>query len=193
MTNIPTGRQRRLAYLFVRSNPGCTTNEAAAGLPDDNPISVGATMSHLHRDGFLSRQRKGLGYRYFIAEPVAPQPLVEGQKFEQMKLDLPDAEMKLRRAELFDVGVQLAAAQEAHAEQTRRLHARIGHLEQWRDDAIARYPDLGADPALLAKARQIIIELFEVTTHQADDILAGEWDDKRIVQAILEALRSGVL
>jgi hypothetical protein len=48
-------------------------------------------------------------------------------------------------------------------------------------------------PALLAKARQIIIELFEVTTHQADDILAGEWDDKRIVQAVLEALRSGVL
>ena len=69
-------------------------------------IIIGATLSHLHRDGFLSRQRKGLGYRYFIAEPaaepaaepVAPQPLsdYERARFERMKIDLPDAETKLR-------------------------------------------------------------------------------------------------
>lgn len=201
MTDIPTGRQRRAAYLFVQSNPGCTSNEVAAGLPDENPTSIGATLSHLHRDGFLSRQRKGLGYRYFIAEPVAepvaPQPLSdwERDRFRRMQSELPEVEMQLRRAEteLFEAGALLVSQQEVHAQETKRLQARIHHLEQWRDAAIARYPDLDVDPALLAKARQIVMRASDITTALADDILAGEWDHTPIMKATLEALGSSVL
>ena len=190
MTDIPTGKQRRAVYLFVRSNPGCTSNEAAAGLPDENPTSIGATLSHLHRDGFLSRQRKGLGFRYFIAErgtaTVAAEPLGDWDRFD---------ELKLRRAEneLFEASARAEAAQEAHAQEALRLQARIHHLEQWRNAAIARYPDLDVDPALLAKAREIVMRASDITTALADDILAGEWDHTPIMKATLEALGSSVL
>lgn len=204
MTDIPATGLRRAVYLYIQKNPGSTSHDVVAGFPDEKPGSVGLTLSHLHRDGFLSRQKKGALFHYFIAEraPVAepaaePAPLsdYERARFERMKIDLPDAETKLRAAEdeLFEAGALLVSQQEVHAQETKRLQARIQQLEQWRDAAIARYPDLDVDPALLAKARDIVIRTSGATTADADDILAGEWDDKAIMRATLEALGSSVL
>lgn len=202
MTDIPATGLRRAVYLYIQKNPGSTSHDVVAGFPDEKPGSVVSTLSHLHRDGFLSRQKKnGALFHYFIAEraPVAepaaePAPLsdYERARFEQMKIDLPDAETKLRAAEdeLFEAGALLVSQQEVHAQGTKRLQARIQQLEQWRDAAIARYPDLDVDPALLAKARDIAIRTSDITTALADDILAGEWDQTPIMRATLEALKA---
>ena len=89
-----------------------------------------------------------------------------------------------------EAGALLVSQQEVHAQETKRLQARIQQPEQWRDAAIARYPDLDVDPALLAKARDIAIRTSDITTALADDILAGEWDQTPIMRATLEALKA---
>lgn len=197
MIDLPTGKLRPAVFIFVESNPGCTSTDVMAGLPNEKRLSVGSTLSHLHRDGFLSRKKRGRMYHYSVAEPVAPQPLSdwERDRFRRMQSELPEVEMQLRRAEneLFEATERLAAEQEVHAEETKRLQARIHHLEQWRDAAIARYPDLDVDPALLAKAREIVMRASDITTADADEILAGEWDHTPIMRATLEALGSSVL
>jgi len=64
------------------------------------------------------------------------------------------------------------------------LKAKVAELEAWKSQAIARYPDLAVDPAVL-RARQLVAKRF--TNGEAQAIMRGDWDAKPIMQVVLEA------
>jgi hypothetical protein len=67
MTQTIRGELRRAVYAHVQSNPGCTSADVATHFPEQ-ATSVGGTLSHMHDDGLLSRQKKGAHFHYFIPE-----------------------------------------------------------------------------------------------------------------------------
>lgn len=67
--------------------------------------------------------------------------------------------------------------------------AKIAELEKWKADAIARYPDLGVDPDVLA-ARKIVHRMVKEggDKHMADQIIAGHKDEALMMRAVIAAL-----
>jgi hypothetical protein len=69
------------------------------------------------------------------------------------------------------------------------LTARIAQLEAWKSDAIARYPDLTADPIVL-KARRLVAEEVRASGDGilADRISMGSKDDGLLMRVTIKAL-----
>lgn len=64
----------------------------------------------------------------------------------------------------------------------QRKEARIKELEAWKADAIARFPELGVDPKLLA-ARRRLAEFYSEADRAA--VLAGEFDNSIAMRVLL--------
>jgi hypothetical protein len=185
MTQTIRGELRRAVYAHVQSNPGCTSADVATHFPEQ-ATSVGGTLSHMHDDGLLSRQKKGAHFHYFI--PEEQDALAKtGHKVSEIedKLSEAKAEVAALKAELEDV--KLAASEEIGT-----LIHRIAELSEWRDRAIERYPDLEPTDPLLLRARQIAEEAVQGLASRAkiESIRAGRYDSLPIVQAALLALQS---
>lgn len=73
-------------------------------------------------------------------------------------------------------------------EELSNMAREIADLQQWKTDAIAKYPDLDVDPLLL-KARQIVVDLGQ-TPYSPDELLLGHQDDDYTVQYTLSVLRA---
>lgn len=70
------------------------------------------------------------------------------------------------------------------------LQVRISELEQWRNDAIIRYPDL-AVPDVVLRARKIVAEQLEShDAHGKAETLAGRRDHTMLIKAVVAALES---
>jgi hypothetical protein len=69
------------------------------------------------------------------------------------------------------------------------LTARIAQLEAWKSDAIARYPDLAADPIVL-KARRLVADEVRASGDDtlADRISMGRKDDGLLMRVVIKAL-----
>lgn len=71
------------------------------------------------------------------------------------------------------------------------LSAKLAEAEQWREDAIRRYPDLAVDPLVL-KARKIVADIYrnKLDTTRESDAMAGRLDKSPIMEVALAALQS---
>lgn len=71
------------------------------------------------------------------------------------------------------------------------LSAKLAEAEQWREDAIRRYPDLAVDPLVL-KARKIVAMIYhgKLDTTRESDAMAGRLDKSPIMEVALAALQS---
>lgn len=185
-TTQPRGRLRRAVYAIIEANPGFTSADVGNVLSAAEG-SVVATLSHLHRDGYLSRQRKGHHYHYFIAEagPAAPPEDAEALRAAEDRVAALTAEVAALTAELADVKHEAG-------EELGALTHRIWELTEWRDRAIERYPDLEPTDPLVLRARQIAEEAVQGRASRAkiEHIRAGRYDSLPVVQAALAALRS---
>ncbi len=185
-TTQPRGRLRRAVYDVIKANPGYTSIDVIKVLPKQ-ATSVAGTLSHLHRDGYLSRQRKGHHFHYFIAgEGLAALPEdADALRAAEDRVAALTAEVAALTAELADV--KLEASEEGGT-----LMVRIWELTEWRDRAIEKYPDLEPTDPLLLRARQIAEETVQGRASRAkiESIRSGRYDSLPIVQAALAALRS---
>lgn len=69
------------------------------------------------------------------------------------------------------------------------LEEEILQLKAWQQSAIAKYPDLGVDPKILA-ARALAIEYYRRLndSHKIADIKAGKLDETPLIQVALMAM-----
>lgn len=185
-TTQPQGRLRRAVYAIIEANPGFTSTEVVNVLPEQ-ASSVGGTLSHLHRDGYLSRQRKGHHFHYFIAgeAPAALPEDAEALRAAEDRVAALTAEVAALTAELADVKHEAG-------EEGGTLIMRIWELTEWRARAIEKYPDLEPTDPLVLRARQIAEETVQGRASRAkiESIRSGRYDSLPIVQAALAALRS---
>jgi hypothetical protein len=201
MTQTPIrGELRRAVYAHVQNNPGCTSVDVASHFPEQAG-SVGGTLSHMHDDGLLSRQKKGAHFYYFILDEQ--HTLAEGRR------KLAEAEAALAEAEDDLTQTEAALARErglAHTQlvdtqeqvvtvlaQNADLSAQITELQAWKADAIKKHPELASPDPLLLKAREIVAEVQRDKMQDPSTLgrlLAGEYDSGSAVQAALLALKS---
>lgn len=72
------------------------------------------------------------------------------------------------------------------------LRQQVETLLRWKAEAIARFPDLGADPLVL-KARKIVADAWRARPGNegfAERVLAGQYDDRIEIETTLAALRA---
>lgn len=67
--------------------------------------------------------------------------------------------------------------------------AAIAELERWKADAIARFPDLGVDPAVV-RARQHLAAMFrsDGDTIKAEQVLSGNMDRTPIMRSAVSLI-----
>jgi predicted transcriptional regulator len=188
MTQTIRGELRRAVYAHVQSNPGCTAADMASHMPD-KAKSAASTLSNLHHDGLLSRQKVGSHYYYIIAEKRGTPTPTEAELAEtRAKLAEAKAELAKTRAQLSETEDDLSEAEEelelarGYAAQVKKngqtelvntqqqvvtvlaqidgLSAQIAELEAWKADAIKKHPDLAETDPLLLKAREIVAGLL---------------------------------
>lgn len=116
MTQTPDqGTLRRAVFAHVQNNPGCTSADVATHFPD-KAGSAASTLSSLHHDGLLSRQKLGSHYHYIVAEKRdAPTP-TEAQLAATAKvarrLTEVEAQLAKTRAQLSETEDELSEAEE---------------------------------------------------------------------------------
>ena len=71
------------------------------------------------------------------------------------------------------------------------LKAEVDTLQQWKQDALLRYPDLDVDPLLLEARALLAAEAEEQNSRAASDAYSnGNRDHTIAVQALVKALGS---
>lgn len=150
----------------IRELPGLTPAQIAEHVTHINPGVVRQVLSKLTAKGEVLRELRG------------PQAFGTGRspyvyRFNPTPTPLP-AKLKL-------VGPTPAGLQV----QLQELKAQVRELQQWKNDATVRYPDLAVDPLVL-KARKIAAARLEGVAR--DDVLAGRKDKCPIMLATIDAL-----
>jgi hypothetical protein len=165
------GSLRRELLTFVRKHPGATSKNIAAVFGKPHNHYTG-TLRTMFDEGLLGRQRKGRAFRYFIPD----------------RASAPTAEVKQTGGQL---DFYMSAALDKHM--IAGMEAEIDALEQWKADAIARYPDLAPVDPLLVKAREIAVSGGWMDRPDvgitAATITNGDFDSHPIMQAIYATLQ----
>lgn len=151
---------RDIALNFIKANPGCTSNDIAKGCGVLLNTITG-TLTHLHEEGLVSRQKKGREFHYQIAEA---KPAVE-----------PDSPWKQRALELQDKVDALYAWKQA---------AIAKHPDLGEDPLLPRARKIVAD---MYRAKP---DADEGTLGFADRIEDGQYDVLVEIQAAMAALRA---
>lgn len=78
---------------------------------------------------------------------------------------------------------------QAQAVNAADYRAKIAELEEWKAQAIARFPELGVDPETLA-ARKIVHKMLVEAGDRnlAKHVLAGDKDETMLIRAVVAAL-----
>lgn len=157
--------QDEIKTLLKDEADGLSTQQIAEFFPDRPYNTISAAISTIYALGGYRRERVpgSLAYRYWCDPSVPPAPPRE------IKLRVPTA-----------TGLQ-ARLDEATA--------KIAELEEWKADAIKRFPDL-AVPPLVITAREIVAKRLKANgdPNGAHDVLAGRRDHTPLVQATVDAL-----
>lgn len=153
---------------IIKKNPGLTSKEIYQYFPHISYFNVSGVLSHLYYAGDYMRQPvSGTKlFRYYFssgAEPEARSP----QK---------------RRPKLTDAGLN---ARLAEANKT------IADLEEWKVNAIKRFPDLAVAPVII-RAREIVAKRLELSGDGAGarEVRAGKRDNTMIMLATIDALET---
>lgn len=154
--------------------PGVTATEVCQLMSHERRPRVMARLSWLYKIGVLTRgstQTKANSGRNTVhTYAVNPDPRIK-PVVTQRKQQVPS-----------DAG---------YAAQVAELKAKVAQLEQWRAEALERFPDLATDPIVL-KARQLVAATLRENGDSAlaNDVLAGRKDGIVPVRVAIAALNA---
>lgn len=157
---------REQVKILIGEKPGISSNEIAEFFTEltNYQSQVSAALSVLYGAGGYRRERApgSRAFRYWPDASASPQPVVT----------------KPRK--------QTEAGASHECEQ---LRAKVSELEEWKADAIRRFPDLAVEPVVV-QARQIVAKRLRTNGDQsgAAAVLAGSRDNTPIMQATVDAL-----
>lgn len=160
-------KEQQLQYL-IKESPGISTKELGEFFPGTSRNGFSAMLSVCYSKGNFRREKirnaQGLriGYRYWY-EPGA-KPISERAPKPNPK-----------------------PSQFAVAVVSEDLKAQVRELEEWKTLALARFPDLAVEPAML-QARKIFAEQYKSDPHVVRDIMGGAKDTSPAIRAIVAAL-----
>lgn len=154
----------------IKELPEITAREIADLLPHVATGTISSVIYNMKNRGELIEGRKVMpfknGQKKFPAYTINPDPKPLARK---MKLKVPT-----------EAGLQ-ARLDEANA--------KIAELEEWKAAAIARFPDLNVDPAII-KARKIVAAELKAAgdCNLAEQVLRGTKDETMLVKVTARAL-----
>lgn len=158
-----TNISTEIAALLKDEPEGLTVAEIAQFFPDRSTSNISAYLSVLYAGGGYRRETAGgPAFRYFAEEGAVG---VGIRRRNPKKPTTCTLQFRLDEA-----------------------LAKVEELAAWQTMALCRYPDLAVSPAVL-KARQLLARRMP---DRAADLLAGRYDDKPLVLAVVEALETGV-
>lgn len=155
---------------IVREMGPVTVAEIAQLMPHTNSSNLAAHLCHLENKGLVSSERidnpkgRARGHRSVKRYTIGGTPRAKPHKLK-------------------------SPTPKAQAFNDSELRGKIAELEAWKASAIARYPDLGVDPDVLA-ARKIVHKML-IESHErnlAADVIAGKKDETMLVRAVVAAL-----
>ena len=164
---------REKVFEVVRAMPGLTAREIATLVPDARYSAVTQVLCIYSAKGELLQEQKdnpaysssNRARKTISIYSVNPCPKPVARK------------MKLREPTAAGFHANMAA-----------LRDRVAELEQWKAAAIARFPDLGVDPVIIAARRLVAKQANMTDRHLADEVMAGRRDNVLAMQVAIEAL-----
>jgi hypothetical protein len=169
----PTARDQ-IAEL-IQANPGITGSEIHVFFKGQFPRdSISAHVSTLYQGGNYRRERAATSihtYAYWYEPGAVP---------EARKPQKQHARLKLGNS---------ANPESDSNWYVQDLKERISILEQWKAEAIRRYPDLSV-PEITLKARKLAAAQFPADKHTQNQILTGCMDNQPLMLGIISALES---
>jgi hypothetical protein len=176
--NIPT---RLRVIEAIETIPDIAAREIAQLLPDMNKITVSTMLHSLVRAGLV----KASGYKELHGDNGYLYRVPTYARTDKPVPDKPRGRGPAKKT----VTVNHTARSEDKSNEVRELTRRVAELESWKSDAIARYPDLAADPIVL-KARRLVAQEIRDSGDSmlADRVLAGAKDDGLMMRVTIKAL-----
>lgn len=165
-------KTREEVLEIIREMPGLTTNEIYGLMPHTSRAAVNSMITFLTARGDIVRTEgkvetgpKGMARRnptYAVSSNPAPKAVPHKTKEPS------------------------TAALHATIKQ---LHDTIAELEQWKQVAIARYPDLAVPPVVIRARKLVATEVRAGGDNAlADQIIAGAKDATLMVRVAIKAL-----
>jgi vacuolar-type H+-ATPase subunit I/STV1 len=208
MTQTIRGELRRAVYAHVQNNPGCTAADMATHFPD-KAGSAASTLSNLHHDGLLSRQKVGSHYYYIIAEkrdaPTPSEAQLAATAKVARRLAEVEAQLAKTRAQLSETEDKLSEV-EAELEETDGYAARLKVTAQTElvntqqqvvtvlaqiDGLSAQIAELQAWKATAIEKHPDLAEADPLLLLKAREIVAGVLRDRGAPQETLDRLLGG--
>lgn len=156
-------------YEIIREIPGSTSAEIVTLMPHVNKQSIYSRVNMAHTQGHIRREKVDGSYRFYMVEGQ-PVPVVKARK----------------RPKILD-----AYNHAQNQAKVDSLNAQIAELQAWKADAIARFPVLGVDPAVL-RARDIVAKVLRERNDgaSAKEVQEGRRDGSAVIAAVLAALEA---
>ena len=156
---MPTLSAEQEIKAVLKELPDLTARELFCLIPDISEAAISTALYSMKNRGMFTINRKAVPVKN--PDPKPPS--------KPMKLKAPT-----------EVGLQ-ARLDEANA--------KIAELEEWKTAAIARFPDLAVDPAII-KARKIVAAELKAAgdCSLADQVLRGLKDETMLVKVTARAL-----
>ena len=167
---MPTLSAEQEIKAVLKELPDLTARELFCLIPDISEAAISTALYSMKNRGMFTINRKAVpvknGHRTFPSYTLNPDPKPPSKP---MKLKAPT-----------EVGLQ-ARLDEANA--------KIAELEEWKTSAIARFPDLAVDPAII-KARKIVAAELKAAGDcgLAEQVLRGLKDETMLVKVTARAL-----
>ena len=160
---------RKEIVEIIREMPGVTSGQIIELMPHVNSQSVHSALNYLYVRGIAVRELDGetkFGRKPFTWK-LADKPIPPIRKAPATMARRADA-------------------------QVDGLKRRVAELEEWKAQAIRRFPDLGVDPVIL-RARQIVAAELRTTNDSSDRasaeaVLAGQRDNVLAVRLVVKML-----
>lgn len=158
----------------IKAMPGATASEIIQLMPHVSRAATSSMLTVLKKQGLItvSEKKKEItssGKAHSVSTFVLNPDYRPGSNVVQMQ-----------RREPTDAGLKARVDE---------LHGKLVALQLWKEEAIARYPDLAVAPLVL-KARKLVADEVRAggDRHLADEIMAGRKDTTLMVRVTLKAL-----
>lgn len=163
---------RREVLEAIREFPGSTSRELHDVLPHIPLATLCGVISRLHSEGVL---KYGVG-RVITMANGRPKTQRTHEIDPDFLLKSPRRKPSKKPSVLVDNRV-------------RELEVQLAELKAWKEDAIARYPDLKVDPLVL-RARQLVAEELRASDEpkMAEDVMAGYKDGSPLMRVTIRVL-----
>lgn len=157
---------------IMRELPDSTLGDVCALMPHVSYSAVSSTISYLKKTGVVEVS----GRKSIMRSNGAPNRV---STYRLSTNPTPNV-VRMKRKEPTEAGLRM---------QVKQLQEQIAELVAWKQEAIARFPDLAVDPVIL-RARELVSAEVKAGGDNAlaEAVLAGRKDDTLMMRVTIKAL-----